>query len=130
MKLFLFRCAKCGFTTDVFYKGTRLNDALNVAWPQHKHFYPDCAGSEPMEKVQGRRMNLYAKITSDLLVTARLSLLEKAMEEIDNIRNDIVGRQSLNWSAHVYPLVEILNKCGFEGLSYKKAKAEVQMGIT
>ena len=56
----------------------------------------------------------------------RLQELEIAMSEINDIRNDIIGRQGLNWSAHIYPLVAILNRCGFEGMSYGEAKEMVE----
>ncbi|MFH1110951.1 MAG: hypothetical protein V1790_17395 [Planctomycetota bacterium] len=54
--------------------------------------------------------------------------LTTAMESINAIRNSIIGRRTMNWSMHVYPLVAVLNATGFKGEGYevarKKAKEE------
>ena len=47
--------------------------------------------------------------------------LKAALTKIDEIRNSIVGYQSINWSAHIYPLVEALEEAGYEGLGHEKA---------
>lgn len=47
-----------------------------------------------------------------------------ALEKINAIRNSIVGTQTVNWSAHVYPLVAALNEAGFEGQEYEVARKE------
>lgn len=52
--------------------------------------------------------------------------LHTALEKIDAIRNDIIGRQSINWSAHIYPLVAALEGAGFRGLGYDKARAAIE----
>lgn len=48
---------------------------------------------------------------------------EEALAGINEIRNSIVGLQTVNWSEHIYPLVDLLNRAGQEGLSYPEAKA-------
>jgi len=48
--------------------------------------------------------------------------LREALTKINDIRNDIVGRQTINWSAHIYPLVTALHEAGFEGLGYDEAR--------
>lgn len=50
--------------------------------------------------------------------------LRAALVKIDAIRNDIIGRQRIGWSSHVYPLVEALGEAGFEGMEYENAKAQ------
>lgn len=47
----------------------------------------------------------------------------KALEKIDEIRNSIVGKQTVNWSAHIYPLVAALEEAGFRGLGYEEARS-------
>jgi hypothetical protein len=44
-----------------------------------------------------------------------------ALNKIDDIRNSIVGYQSINWSAHIYPLVAALEEAGIKGMGYEKA---------
>ncbi len=48
--------------------------------------------------------------------------LRAALTKINEIRNSIIGLQSINWSEHIYPLVAALNKAGFEGLGYPEAR--------
>lgn len=55
---------------------------------------------------------------------ADIERLRVALTKIDAIRNDIIGRQRIGWSSHVYPLVEALGEAGFEGLEYEAAKAQ------
>jgi len=53
----------------------------------------------------------------------RIRVLREALEKIDAIRNDIIGRQSINWSRHIYPLVAALGEAGYEGLDFEEARA-------
>lgn len=50
---------------------------------------------------------------------------EEALEGINLIRNSIIGAQTFNWSEHMYPLVSLLNRAGFEGLPYPEARANI-----
>ncbi len=50
--------------------------------------------------------------------------LKLALRKIDAIRNSIVACQSVNWSAHIYPLVEALESAGYRGMDYKDAEAK------
>ncbi|BCH56037.1 hypothetical protein RvVAR031_36470 [Agrobacterium vitis] len=52
----------------------------------------------------------------------RIAELEAVISKINDIRNCIIGTQSLNWSEHVYPLVAALNKSGFMGMEYPEAR--------
>jgi hypothetical protein len=45
-----------------------------------------------------------------------------ALEKINQIRNSIIGTQTLNWSEHVYPLVAALADAGFEGMPYPEGR--------
>jgi hypothetical protein len=59
-----------------------------------------------------------------------LASAKAALSKIDAIRNSIVGRQNIDWSMHIYPLVAALDEAGFSGEGYavarQKAEAEVQ----
>ena len=54
---------------------------------------------------------------------ARIKVLEDALTKIDAIRNDIIGRQKIGWSSHVYPLVAALDEAGYPGMEYEAARA-------
>ncbi|SFM09567.1 hypothetical protein [Pelosinus propionicus] len=53
---------------------------------------------------------------------AKLEAAEAVLEKINNIRNSIVGTQTINWSEHIYPLVAALNEAGLKGMGYPKAR--------
>lgn len=46
---------------------------------------------------------------------------DRALRQISAIRDSIVAHQSINWSAHIYPLVEALKAAGYSGLGYDEA---------
>jgi hypothetical protein len=45
-----------------------------------------------------------------------------ALKQINVIRNSIIGRQTMNMSLHVYPLVQALGEAGFDGMDYDDAR--------
>ena len=45
-----------------------------------------------------------------------------ALVKISAIRDSIIGRQTVNWSMHVYPLVAALHEAGFPGAGYEEAR--------
>lgn len=47
-----------------------------------------------------------------------------ALRKINELRNSIVGSQSVGWSRHIYPLVAALNEAGYQGLEYEQARAK------
>ncbi len=47
-------------------------------------------------------------------------------KKINALRSDIVGRQAIGWSQHIYPLVAALNEAGFEGAGYAEARASAK----
>ena len=53
----------------------------------------------------------------------RVRVLEDALTKIDAIRNDIIGRQKIGWSSHVYPMVAALDEAGYPGMEYEAARA-------
>ena len=58
-----------------------------------------------------------------------LDSLEKAttaLQAIDAIRNDIIARQGIGWSRHVYPLVAALGDAGYEGEGYEKGRPRIE----
>lgn len=75
-------------------------------------WYVTCAGEELTRRC--------GEFIPELLEALREA--QKALCRINAIRNDIVGRQSINWSAHIYPLVAALNEAGQVGLEYKPAR--------
>lgn len=54
----------------------------------------------------------------------KLEEAKAALGLINAVRNSIIGTQTVNWSAHVYPLVAALDAAGYEGLGYDEARAE------
>lgn len=54
--------------------------------------------------------------------TAYIERLTTALNKINDIRNSIVGLQTMNWSEHIYPLVAALNEAGIEGMEYPEAR--------
>lgn len=48
---------------------------------------------------------------------------QTALKQINEVRNSIVGLQTINWSEHVYPLVAALDVAGIVGMEYPEAKA-------
>ena len=48
-----------------------------------------------------------------------LIALRKCTDRINEIRNSIVGFQTVNWSKHVYPLVAALDDAGIKGEGYE-----------
>ena len=56
---------------------------------------------------------------------AECERLRGALSKINDIRNDIVGRQSVHFSQHIYPLVAALEEAGIHGAGYEKARAAV-----
>ncbi len=47
---------------------------------------------------------------------------EAAIEKINDIRNSIIGFQTMNWSEHIYPLVAALEEAGINGQGYPEAR--------
>lgn len=48
-----------------------------------------------------------------------------ALTKINNIRNSIIGFQTVNWSEHIYPLVAALEEAGIEGAGYPVSRENV-----
>lgn len=48
-----------------------------------------------------------------------------ALLKINDIRNSIIGAQTINWSEHIYPLVAALEQAGIEGMPYPEARKNV-----
>lgn len=54
----------------------------------------------------------------------RVRQLMLALWKINDIRNNIIGTQTVNWSEHVYPLVSALKEVGMKGLEYPDAREQ------
>jgi hypothetical protein len=57
---------------------------------------------------------------------AKVTRLEKFAAEIDRIRNNIIGKQGVNWSRDIYPLVAALGEAGYEGAGYDEAREAIK----
>lgn len=70
---------------------------------------------------------LNAALTTDAgaAMLERVRRAERALEKVNEIRNDIIGRQAIGFSRHVYPLVAALEEAGVRGAGYEKARAHV-----
>lgn len=53
---------------------------------------------------------------------ARAEQAESALSKINEIRNSIIGLQTVNWSEHIYPLAASLDQAGMAGMSHAEAK--------
>lgn len=51
-----------------------------------------------------------------------LETMKIALKKINDIRIDIIARQTISWPAHVYPLVAALNEAGFECPEYEEIR--------
>jgi len=51
----------------------------------------------------------------------RCGVLQTALAKINDIRNSIIGFQTVNWSEHIYPLVAALKAAGIDGMAYPEA---------
>lgn len=54
--------------------------------------------------------------------TGKCMKYQQALQKINDIRNSIVGLQTINWSEHIYPLVAALNEAGVQGMEYPEAR--------
>ncbi len=59
------------------------------------------------------------------VLRVRAERAEAGLRKINEIRNSIVGSQTVNFSEHIYPLVAALNEAGVAGLPYPEARANV-----
>lgn len=56
------------------------------------------------------------------VLRARAERAESALSKINEIRNSIIGLQTVSWSEHIYPLVASLDQAGMAGMSHAEAK--------
>ena len=59
-------------------------------------------------------------------LVAEVRRLEASLKKIDEIRNSLIGTQTVNWSAHIYPLVAALAEAGYKGESYDVAREKAE----
>ncbi len=48
--------------------------------------------------------------------------LQTLASSVNDIRNSIIGLQTVNWSEHIYPLVAALDAAGIQGLTFPEAR--------
>lgn len=85
-------------------------------------FYRDPLSSECSCDIEEAQTGAYVLYSDVERLQAEKEGLVKALNKINDLRNDIVGRQAIGFSRHVYPLVAILNEAGFPGMPYEEAK--------
>lgn len=66
-----------------------------------------------------------ARVDRDAALEAQ-KRAEATLSKVNEIRNSIVGTQSCNWSAHVYPLVAVQNEFGLVGETYDVARCATE----
>lgn len=66
-------------------------------------------------------MDIREAIVRGIKAEAKVAGLKGCLNEISEIRDSIIGLQTINWSEHIYPLVAVLKKAGLEGAGYKIA---------
>lgn len=64
-------------------------------------------------------------IQTTLEILAELEASRAALAKIDAIRNNIIGKQGVDWSRDIYPLVAVLGEVGYEGEGYDRARARI-----
>lgn len=77
----------------------------------------NCKGAVPVHLKRSKVacIPLYADQPARIAsLEAELVAARSALDKIHAIRNDIISRQKLGWSAHVYPLVVVLSEAGYE----------------
>ncbi len=88
---------------------------------------PFCAGPlyehDVSRQVDGQRYHIDCVIR---LLKDKNHEQTKALRAINDIRNSIIALATMNWSAHIYPLVAALNEAGYESDDYEEAKAKAQ----
>jgi hypothetical protein len=83
-----------------------------------------------LERIEGGLLSHHGVMDCDVRkLIAEVRRLRTALEKIDAIRNDIIGRQNINWSRHIYPLVAALGEAGFEGTGYEVAREKAKQEI-
>ena len=97
-----------------------------VTQSEMEHFIHTHAAAVSADKdaeIAGLRKTNASQSVQIIAQADRIKVLEDALSKIDAIRNDIIGRQKIGWSSHVYPLVAALGEAGYPGLDYEAARA-------
>lgn len=88
--------------------------------------------SADVYRVDGRHAEAHALRRAAAHVEAAIPEARRhhaALTTINEIRNEIVGYQKVNWSAHIYPLVAALEEAGFAGEGYAEARPKAERQI-
>ncbi len=87
----------------------------------------DCKTAQ--KEVQELRKTLEVSQQSRTGLVETISCYAAALERINEIRNNVIGRQHAIWSWDIYGLVAALDAVGFEGMGYDKAREKVEATI-
>lgn len=107
-----------------------MREALEVAY-QHLDRYGVAESRIPNDPLIPSQERVFAayhkakKVDAGAALLERLRRAEDALAKINEIRNDVVGRQAVGFSQHVYPLVAALEGAGIRGAGYEKARRAV-----
>lgn len=90
---------------------------------ENLHWILDRKDLSENAKILGIELQLIRLEETDVISNdSEIARLKEGLGKINEIRNSIVGFQSINWSEHIYPLVAALNEAGLEGMDYPHAK--------
>jgi predicted secreted protein len=79
---------------------------------------------EPCREVRASRSAPPAQGRGEIeALREEMDRLAAALGKVNEIRNSIIGLQTMNWSEHVYPLVAALDDAGIQGQPYAEARA-------
>ncbi len=93
-----------------------------VAWQSSKLPGRDCASLiRDLDECLAATEKALTQTTDEYIAYRAVS--NKALRRVNAIRNSIVGFQTVNWSAHIYPLVAALNEAGYPSLGADEAKS-------
>jgi len=76
-------------------------------------------------ELQLLRLNFDRLAESSEVLATEIERLRVALTKINDIRNNVIGAQSIGWSSTIYPLVAALEEAGFEGDGYEQAKDRI-----
>lgn len=109
-------CCNCGYNGEVTRHGVTRAE-LEVVNEERKRLralltiIKDFVGDDTLNTLADWKRGL-----------AERDRLREALSKINEIRNSIVGTQTMNWSEHIYPLVAALNAAGCVGMPYDEAR--------
>lgn len=75
-----------------------------------------------LQTSQGAKLIYDLDCEESKVLTDAIDGLWASLAKIDAIRNDIIARQSISWSRHIYPLVAALDEAGYPGVGHEEGR--------